>query len=140
MPARRPSARPHRIAATALVVAGTALGAAACGSSSSPTASADLQVTLHPNGTSGPAQTWTVTCPSSIHQSACAALVASKDAFTPHPTGSACTMIYGGPEMLTVTGTVGSRHVDYTTGRASGCEIADYSRDLALVAPFHTGS
>ena len=26
--------------------------------------------------------------------------------------------------------------VDYRTGRANGCEIADYSRDLALVAPF----
>jgi hypothetical protein len=45
-------------------------------------------------------------------------------------------MIYGGPQVLSVTGNVGDRRVTYHTGRTNGCQIADYERDLALVAPF----
>jgi hypothetical protein len=112
---------------------------AACGSpgSAPQTAQAELTVTLDlgvPNA--GPPQTWQVACPSTGHTGACARLVASKDAFTSPSPDLACTMIYGGPEVLTVTGTVGTRKVNYRTGRTNGCEIADYARDLALVTPF----
>jgi len=140
MSAERPGIHSIRISAALLAVIGIAFGAVACGSSAHTPATADLHVTLRPDGTSGPSQTWTVTCPSSAHESACTTLAASKDAFTPYPANSACTMIYGGPETLTVTGTVGTRTIDYTTGRANGCEIADYARDLALVAPFRPAS
>ncbi len=94
-------------------------------------------MTLDPGApTGGAPQTWQVACPSPTHAAACARILAAKDAFTPPPPDAACTLIYGGPEVLTVTGTVGTRHVDYRTGRTNGCEIADYVRDLALVAPF----
>jgi len=112
---------------------------AACGSSGNAphAAQVDLTVTLDPGvPTGGATQTWRVACPSPAHTAPCARIVASTDAFTPPPPDAACTLIYGGPEVLTVTGTVGTRHVDYRTGRTNGCEIADYTRDLALVAPF----
>jgi hypothetical protein len=129
------------------VCATVALGAltfalSACGSSSSapPATQVDLKVTLDAGVAAGVPQSWNVSCPSPSHVAACARLIATKDAFTPPPPHAPCTMIYGGPEVLTVTGSVGARQVNYRTGRANGCEIADYSRDLALVAPFRSVS
>ena len=124
------------LAAAAVLV--LALVATGCGSTTSPstTTSVDLQVTLNQSGGTGPVQTWTVACPSTTHSAACTKLIATPDAFTPHPAGSACTMIYGGPQILTVDGHVGDRQVSYKTGRGNGCEIADFTRDIALVAPF----
>jgi len=115
---------------------------AACGSSGSapPPTQADLTATLDLGAPGGGApQTWQVSCPSAAHAVACTRLVTTTDAFMPPPPDTGCTMIYGGPEVLAVTGTVGTRHVDYRTGRTNGCEIADYARDLALVAPFRHG-
>jgi len=124
----------------AVVLAGAIMAAvSACGSSSySPQAThAKLTVTLDSGVPgAGSTQTWQVACPSAAHVVACARLIATKDAFTSPAPNAACTMIYGGPEVLAVSGTVGDRQVDYRTGRANGCEIADYSRDLALVEPF----
>jgi hypothetical protein len=130
--------RMRRGCCVVLVAAGLVPVVSACGSSS-PSLQAtqvDLKVTLDAGVPAGAPQTWEVACPSPSHLAACERLVATTGAFTPPPPNSACTMIYGGPEVLTVTGNVGARHVDYRTGRANGCEIADYSRDLALVAPF----
>jgi hypothetical protein len=129
-----------RAVRAAVVVGALMLVISACGSSSSapPTTHVDLKVTLDAGVTAGAPQSWDVTCPSPSHVAACARLIATKDPFVPPPPNSPCTMIYGGPEVLTVHGTVGARQVDYRTGRANGCEIADYSRDLALVAPFRS--
>ncbi len=134
----RRSPRWSRATLAVVAAVGVALVASGCGSSSSSstTTSAELQVTLNQSGGTGPVQTWRVTCPSAPHGVACAKLIATPDAFTPHPADSACTMIYGGPQVLTVDGHVGDRQVSYTTGRGNGCEIADFARDIALVAPF----
>jgi len=140
MSPRRPRIATKPGWAGAIVLSVVVPVAAPCGSGGGGPAQAtqvDLTATLDlgaPNG--GPPQTWKVTCPNPQHVAACARLVTAKGAFTPPPAGSACTLIYGGPEVLTVTGNVGSRQVDYRTGRTNGCEIADYNRDLALVAPF----
>jgi hypothetical protein len=138
-----PSRRTRRLRVIGVMAALTGLPLlGACGSSgsgSSVSASARLHVTLNPTGGTGPVQSWDVTCPSATHASACAALTASPDAFTAPPATTACTMIYGGPQVLTVDGSVGTRRINYTTGRTNGCEIAAFARDIALVAPFRRG-
>jgi hypothetical protein len=112
--------------------------ATACGSSSSPArpTHAALRVTLEPEGAGGPKTTWTVSCPDATRATACTRLLDAPDAFVAPAPHTACSMIYGGPQLLAVTGTLGNRTIDYSTGRTNGCEIANYARDLALVAPF----
>jgi hypothetical protein len=135
----RTHSRMRRSYCAVLIAAALVPAVSACGSASSspqPT-HVNLTVTLDSGvAGAGPPQTWQVGCPSAVHAVACARLIAARDAFTAPSPNSACTMIYGGPQVLTVSGTVGARTVDYRTGRANGCEIADYSRDLALVKPF----
>jgi hypothetical protein len=129
--------RYRHIPAGAAVVAAACLVTTACGSSNTVApGTAALRVTLRPRGDTGPSTTWTVACPDAARAAACQRLVTTPNAFTPPPPTAACSMIYGGPETLTVTGTLGTRRVDYRTGRTNGCEIADYTRDLALVMPF----
>ena len=41
----------------------------------------------------------------------------------PVPERQACTMIYGGPEVATITGTLGDAAVDVQLGRNNGCAI-----------------
>jgi hypothetical protein len=135
-----PPRRSHLVRAAVLGVVAAAMPLlAACGSSGSSAtvnASANLHVDLSQTGRSGPVRRWDVTCPSTTHAAACATLIASPDAFTTPASDAACTMIYGGPEVLTVDGTVGTRQVSYRMGRTNGCEIAAFTRDIALVAPF----
>lgn len=42
------------------------------------------------------------------------------------PPAGACTMIYGGPDVATVTGTVDGQSVDTSFSREDGCAIADF--------------
>ena len=42
------------------------------------------------------------------------------------PTDRACTEIYGGPELATITGTLDGEPVDTTVDRANGCGIDDW--------------
>lgn len=135
--------RPPRCRRADVVLAGLALAAlpllGACGSSgptATTTASTDLHITLNQTGGAGPIQSWDVTCPSTSHAVACTALLAAPDAFTAPPPNAACTMIYGGPQVLTVDGHLGTRQITYRIGRANGCEIAAFTRDIALVSPF----
>ena len=138
MPPRSMRSGIRRTCAAVLCTAVSMSLIAACGSAASApqAAKSELMVTLEPGVPGGASQTWQVACPSPTHAAACARLLSSADAFTQPPPDAACTLIYGGPEVLTVSGTVGTRHVEYRTGRTNGCEIADYTRDLALVAPF----
>ena len=52
--------------------------------------------------------------------------------FQPVPAGTACTMIYGGPETAKVVGTVNGDKVDATFSRENGCEIARWEAAKAL--------
>ena len=47
---------------------------------------------------------------------------------TPPPADRACTEIYGGPETVRITGTIGDERVDRRFSRTNGCEIADFTR------------
>ncbi len=53
----------------------------------------------------------------------------------PEPEPAACTMQYGGPEVATVTGTIGDRKVDATFSREDGCAINRFDQ----AAPLWTG-
>jgi hypothetical protein len=45
-----------------------------------------------------------------------------------------CTLIYGGPQKVRVTGRIGAKRVNRRFDRTNGCEIADYDR-LASALP-----
>ncbi|HEY5186626.1 MAG TPA: SSI family serine proteinase inhibitor [Actinomycetes bacterium] len=117
-----------------LLVAGVLL--AACGSqqagdgtgSARPSATTQLTVTARMAPTAA-AQTWTLTCDPAggSHPdptAACAELAAATDPFSPTPADRACTMIYGGAQTATITGTYRGRAVDASYQRSNGCEIA----------------
>jgi hypothetical protein len=42
------------------------------------------------------------------------------------PGNQACTMLYGGPETLTVKGTIENQPVNFERGRSDGCQISEY--------------
>lgn len=44
----------------------------------------------------------------------------------PTPADEACTEIFGGPEVLTLSGTLRNKQVDAKLTRANGCEIARF--------------
>ena len=49
-------------------------------------------------------------------------------AFAPVATGTACTEIYGGPQVATVKGTLNGEPVDARFSRSNGCEIDRWQR------------
>ncbi|HVE99548.1 MAG TPA: SSI family serine proteinase inhibitor [Mycobacteriales bacterium] len=74
-------------------------------------------------------QSWTLTCEPAggTHPdppAACAALAGATDPFGPVPRDVACTEIYGGPAVATITGTADGKAVDATYSRTNGCEIS----------------
>ena len=57
-------------------------------------------------------------------EAACAKLAeAGAQIFEPVPADQACTMIFGGPQTATITGTFQGENVDASFSRANGCEI-----------------
>ncbi|MFG2637118.1 SSI family serine proteinase inhibitor [Streptomyces sp. NPDC048362] len=56
-----------------------------------------------------------------------------RDPFAPVPSGSNCTMLYGGPATAHVTGTWAGRPVDATYNRGDGCEIGRWNRMVPLL-------
>lgn len=48
----------------------------------------------------------------------------AEEAFAPVPADTQCTMIYGGPQVASVTGHWGERHIDARFERTNGCEIS----------------
>lgn len=57
-------------------------------------------------------------------EAACAALADAAPAiFDPVPADQMCTMIFGGPQVATVTGTYDGEPVDAQFSRSNGCEI-----------------
>jgi hypothetical protein len=51
------------------------------------------------------------------------------------PRDRVCTQIFGGPETAHVRGTIGDRRIDRRFSKTNGCEIADWQRAEALLAP-----
>jgi hypothetical protein len=65
---------------------------------------------------------------------ACRLLLAGgRGIFAPTPPGTACTMIYGGPQEALVTGTLGGVKVWTRFRRRDGCEIARWNRVAFLL-------
>jgi Subtilisin inhibitor-like len=90
-------------------------------------------------GQGGTPTTWRLTCdpaggshPDPV--GACQALeVNGASALPPVPKDRACTMIYGGPERATVTGTWNGRDVASTFSRTNGCEINRWGQMVPLL-------
>lgn len=56
------------------------------------------------------------------------------------PADRACTEIYGGPDVATITGELDSQAIDTTVDRANGCGIADWDDLLSDVLPPSKGA
>lgn len=69
-------------------------------------------------------------------EGACAALASSwATAFPPVPKDQACTMIFGGPERATVSGTVAGEQVLAEFNRSNGCEIDRWQLVEQILGP-----
>ena len=113
-----------------LAACGLILAAGGCGGDDSPAEgrTADLVVTVRPQGADGSARKHHVTCPGSP---ACRTLSAAR--LRPVSPNVACTEIYGGPAVARVRGTIDGQSVDARLNRTNGCEIARWQRNVALL-------
>jgi hypothetical protein len=109
------------------------------GASVSPSANTSLTIKYTPKQGQA-AKTWTLTCDpvGGSHpnaKTACTELQqsAGKDPFAPVAKGQMCTMIYGGPQVSTVTGTWNGKPVSASFDRKNGCETTRWDHLAALV-------
>jgi len=131
----------RRIAAVILLVAAVAVAVLSLARQGDESAGGTTTLKVAVDAGDGSAvSTWSLTCEPAggdhpAAAAACAAL-ASVDAevFEPLPDGTACTMIYGGPQTATVTGTLDGSPVDGSFSRDNGCEIDRWERLSALLA------
>ncbi len=98
----------------------------------------EVTVTFWPNGRDGFSQKATLTCDpiGGTHpspESACEALSTNAAALDPVPPGTACTMIFGGPEQAAVVGLVDGVEVDAELSRSNGCELDRWDRLAPLL-------
>jgi hypothetical protein len=114
-----------------------ALAVAGCGgtsnsSSDSASPTADLQISMSVKGSEQPSKLWTLRCPPGgtlpDAATACEKLGGIDDPFAPVPKGTACTQIYGGPELADVTGTYNGKSIDTQFSRGNGCDIERWKR------------
>ena len=117
-----------------------AAGSDVSGSSSAREGPTSLTVAVWPRGKNGPVSRWTLTCgprPGGTHPNprpACRALLENPSALAPLPPTTACTEIYGGPQMAELRGVVDGRTVRLSYDRADGCGIDRWN---ALHPVFH---
>lgn len=136
----------------AVILAAAALAAAAgCGDDNTgqPSAPAHgkgtaLELTLDADGPGGEkATTATVDCPDPPRpgpDELCGkALLLDPEDFEPVPADAACTELYGGPDTLTVTGTVDGEAVDGTFTRENGCEVDRFDNWSAVLHELFPG-
>jgi hypothetical protein len=114
-------------AALATTVAGAAL-LCGCGDDDETTtalAATNLTIELDTDGTGGkPPQRTQVLCEEGMDTSPCPQLAGLTAAdLAPVPPQTPCTDIFGGPEVVTITGTLQGDAVDAKLSRANGCEI-----------------
>lgn len=128
------------LAATLVVVSGCGSGSAPAVPTAAPSgAGTKLAITVD---SGKKARSFTLTCdpPGGTHPAAGAAcdyLAAAgaddRDPFAVVPPDQPCTMIYGGPETATVTGTWAGTAVDAEFARTNGCEIARWADAVPLL-------
>src|SRR5262249_26841823 len=111
----------------ALAVAGCGGGGGNDSSSDSATPTADLEISMSVKGSERMSKVWTLHCPAGGRlpnaADACRRLGEIHDPFAPVPKGTACTQIYGGPELADVTGTYNGERIDTQFSRGNGCDI-----------------
>jgi hypothetical protein len=94
--------------------------------------SADLRITVWPNGKAHGSKSWTLRCdpaggnlPNRLK--ACRTLARLRAPFAPVPPGVACSDIYGGPAVAHVHGRFRGRPVEAWFNRTDGCEVARWN-------------
>ncbi len=105
---------------------------------SAPAVPADVEIIVDDGA--GTVTTYTLTCEpdGGDHPdptAACSALAAGASALAPPDPDQACTEIYGGPQVATVTGTVEGAAVSSTFSRGNGCEIARWDTLASVFGP-----
>jgi hypothetical protein len=121
----------RKLLVLAVFLLATSVASAAGGATS-------LHIAVWPQGAEGAPHTWTLRCAPAggtlPHAGrACARLLAAHAPFAATPKGSACTMIYGGPQLARVTGTFRGHKVWTTFRRRNGCETARWNRVAYLL-------
>jgi len=102
------------------------VAAAGCGGGDDPAgASAPGTTRLTVTEHDGERVVRTIDLPCGAGDVACAEVVALLPRLRPDP-DEVCTQVYGGPERLTVTGTVDGEPVRVEVTRVNGCQIARY--------------
>ena len=104
-------------------------------------AETNLIIDLDADGPAGkPSRSAQISCAAGQETSPCPQL-AEVDAsdLAPVPPQTACTEIYGGPDVVTVTGTLHGEPVDAKLSRANGCEIDRFERFLPVVEEVFAG-
>jgi hypothetical protein len=116
-----------------LVLLALSVSLAGCGSGSfgGDDGGTSLTVTYRPQGSeSGDSETWTLTCDPAggtlaDPETACEHVAdGGSELFDPVPLDTACTEIYGGPQVAQVDGTVDGEPVSAAFDRTNGCEIS----------------
>lgn len=125
------SSEMSRIFVTLLVL----VSLAGCGgNTTSSSASTKLRVTIWPQGENNRKVTYTLACPQATGTLPAARSACSKlrrlgtRAFAPVPANTACTEIYGGPQIARVSGRLAGKSIKANFKRTNGCEIARWSR------------
>jgi hypothetical protein len=101
-------------------------------------ATTNLTVTVWPKGENGPVTRWTLRCQPTggTHPhpaQACRVLSQHAWALEPVPPLTACTMIWGGPQLAHVDGVFRGRTVHSRLNRKNGCETARWNALVPLV-------
>lgn len=98
-------------------------------------ASTDLRITLDVDGKGGkPPSTAQVLCEEGMETSPCPQLLElTAGDLAPVPGDTACTEIFGGPEVVTVTGSLHGEAVDAELTRTNGCEIERFDRFVPVL-------
>ncbi len=138
--AARPPARAlRRLAALGFVsvaLAGCGEGDGTTTSAGSGSPATELVITVSADGRPGdPAEAAvaTVSCPGA-ESGACDAIAAlPDDPGAPVPPETACTEIYGGPDVVTIEGTIEGEPIDAELTRVNGCEIERFDRFAPLL-------
>jgi subtilisin inhibitor-like len=111
------------------------LAAACSDSGSAKDVTIDLRIAVWPQGRGSgkPVRRFTLHCNplrgNLPHgDRACYYLAVTSRPFAPVPRDTACTQIYGGPDVARVRGRLRGRLVDATFGRTNGCETARWER------------
>ncbi|HEY5479825.1 MAG TPA: SSI family serine proteinase inhibitor [Gaiellaceae bacterium] len=113
---------------------------AGCGGSSGSGATTSLRITVWPQGKAGTSISYSLSCPQGTGTLPGARAACSKlqridvSAFAPVPGSTACTQIYGGPQVARVSGRLAGKSISADFSRTDGCQIARWSR-LAFLFP-----